>query len=214
LIRRAAVKTRMGATAIIKVEISADRVARLADGFVGSQIYLLVFDAAPQPFDEHIIPPGPRLEHSSQMGSQSGLQGTRPAAAAVVSRPQQSSLYWALKCILQITRPAILVPIALAQLLEPPCTDPYARWCGRGGAARLAPIPIVGTNAKCWTAPTASDDGRELEATADCQDDAFDPNAVILLDELSRLSSTAIHRSPAEMLSDHAFKTKPDHGCS
>src|SRR5262252_5154923 len=23
------------------------------------------------------------------------------------------------------------------QLLEPPCTDPYARWCGRGGAARL-----------------------------------------------------------------------------
>jgi hypothetical protein len=25
----------------------------------------------------------------------------------------------------------------LAQLLEPPCTDPYARWCGRGGAARL-----------------------------------------------------------------------------
>jgi hypothetical protein len=25
----------------------------------------------------------------------------------------------------------------LAQLLEPPCTDPFARWCGRGGAARL-----------------------------------------------------------------------------
>jgi hypothetical protein len=33
----------------------------------------------------------------------------------------------------------------LAQLLEPPCTDPYARWCGRGGAARLPPIPIIGT---------------------------------------------------------------------
>jgi hypothetical protein len=33
----------------------------------------------------------------------------------------------------------------LAQLLEPPCTDPYARWCGRGGAARLPPIPIFGT---------------------------------------------------------------------
>jgi len=30
----------------------------------------------------------------------------------------------------------------LAQLLEPPCTDPYARWCGRGGAERLPPIPI------------------------------------------------------------------------
>jgi len=28
------------------------------------------------------------------------------------------------------------------QFGEPPCTDPYARWCGRGGAARLPPIPI------------------------------------------------------------------------
>src|SRR6267142_6709360 len=27
-------------------------------------------------------------------------------------------------------------------LLEPPYTDPYVRWCGRGGAARLPPIPI------------------------------------------------------------------------
>jgi len=25
---------------------------------------------------------------------------------------------------------------------ESPCTDPYARWCGRGRAVRLAPIPI------------------------------------------------------------------------
>src|SRR5215475_13028880 len=25
---------------------------------------------------------------------------------------------------------------------EPPYTDPYVRWCGRGGAARLPPIPI------------------------------------------------------------------------
>jgi hypothetical protein len=33
----------------------------------------------------------------------------------------------------------------LAQLLEPPYTDPYVRWCGRGGAARLPPIPIFGT---------------------------------------------------------------------
>jgi hypothetical protein len=37
------------------------------------------------------------------------------------------------------------LPIVLAQLLEPPCTDPYARWCGRGGAARLPPIPIAAT---------------------------------------------------------------------
>src|SRR5260370_7975713 len=28
---------------------------------------------------------------------------------------------------------------------HPPYTDPYVRWCGRGGAARLPPIPIFGT---------------------------------------------------------------------
>ena len=26
---------------------------------------------------------------------------------------------------------------------EPPYTDPYVRWCGRGGAATLPPIPIA-----------------------------------------------------------------------
>jgi hypothetical protein len=26
--------------------------------------------------------------------------------------------------------------------VEPPYTDPYVRWCGRGGAARFPPIPI------------------------------------------------------------------------
>src|SRR5665647_1495103 len=56
--------SRMWTAAIIKVEISADRVARLADGFVGSQIDLLVFDAAPQPFDEHIVPPSPFAVHA------------------------------------------------------------------------------------------------------------------------------------------------------
>src|SRR5271165_5282323 len=73
----------------------------------------------------------------------------RQRPRSLVSRPQQSPLYWALKCILQIARPAILVPIVLAQLLEPPYTDPYVRWCGRGGAERLPPIPIVGTKRNC-----------------------------------------------------------------
>ena len=26
--------------------------------------------------------------------------------------------------------------------LEPPCTDPYARWCGRGRRVTAAPMPI------------------------------------------------------------------------
>ena len=66
----------------------------------------------------------------------------RQRPRSLVSRPQQSPLHRALQCLLQIARSPILVPSVLAQLLEPPCTDPYARWCGRGGAARLPPIPI------------------------------------------------------------------------
>jgi hypothetical protein len=47
----------MWAAAIVEVEITADRVARLADAFISPQIHLLVFDAAPQPLDEHVVPP-------------------------------------------------------------------------------------------------------------------------------------------------------------
>ena len=67
----------------------------------------------------------------------------------LASRPEQSPLRGTLQCSLQIARPPILVRRVLAQLLEPPCTDPYARWCGRGGAARLPPIPILGPLLKC-----------------------------------------------------------------
>jgi len=48
----------------------------------------------------------------------------------------------ALKCVLQIARSPIPVPTVLAPLLEPPCTDPYARWCGRGGAAQVAHVRL------------------------------------------------------------------------
>src|SRR5258708_12519540 len=47
----------MWTAAIIEVEVTAERVPRLANAFVGPQIYLLVFDAAPQPLDEHVVPP-------------------------------------------------------------------------------------------------------------------------------------------------------------
>jgi hypothetical protein len=50
-------------------------------------------------------------------------------------RPEQSPLHRAFQCPLQIARPAVRDRSALAQLLEPPYTDPYVRWCGRGGAA-------------------------------------------------------------------------------
>ena len=31
--------------------------------------------------------------------------------------------------------------LRLLESVEPPCTDPYARWCRRGGAVRLHPYP-------------------------------------------------------------------------
>ena len=37
-------------------------------------------------------------------------------------------------------------PVQPLKSVEPLCTDPYARWCGRGGAARLPPIPIAGAS--------------------------------------------------------------------
>ena len=58
LIRCGVVKALVRSVTIVEVEISADRAARLADAFVGSQIHLLVFDAAPQPLDEHVVAPG------------------------------------------------------------------------------------------------------------------------------------------------------------
>src|SRR5208282_6053409 len=68
----------------------------------------------------------------------------RQRPRSMASCPQPSPLRRAPQCVLQIARSPIPVRRVLAQLLEPPCTDPYARWCGRGGAARLPPIPIFG----------------------------------------------------------------------
>src|SRR5258706_5898577 len=78
-----------------------------------------------------------------------GLWGTaqygRQRPWSLASRPEQSPLSRALQCPLQIARSPLLDRSALAQLLEPPYTDPYVRWCGRGGAERLPPIPIIGS---------------------------------------------------------------------
>ncbi len=63
-----AVKARVWPPVVIKVEVSADRSAGLADAVVGSQVNLLVFDAAPQPLDEDIVPPGALAIHADGDG--------------------------------------------------------------------------------------------------------------------------------------------------
>src|SRR5450830_1215424 len=54
----------MRSAAVVEVQVAADRSAGLADAIVGPQIHLLIFDAAPQPLDEDIIPPGALAIHA------------------------------------------------------------------------------------------------------------------------------------------------------
>ena len=63
-----AVKARVWPPAVIKVEVSADRSAGFTDAVVGSQINLLIFDAAPQPLDEGIVSPGTLAIHADGDG--------------------------------------------------------------------------------------------------------------------------------------------------
>ena len=58
LIGRHAVKARVRAVAIVKIEIPPNRSPCLRHALVGMQVDLLVFHAAPQPFDKHVVPPG------------------------------------------------------------------------------------------------------------------------------------------------------------
>ena len=64
LIRGAVVKARMRSSPVVKVEISTNRASRLTDGFVGSQIDLLIFDAFPKPLDEHVVSPSSCAIHA------------------------------------------------------------------------------------------------------------------------------------------------------
>src|SRR5205823_4720071 len=54
----------MRSPVVIKVQVAADRRSSLADAVVGSKIDLLVFDAAPQPLDEDVVPPGALTVHA------------------------------------------------------------------------------------------------------------------------------------------------------
>jgi RNA-directed DNA polymerase len=42
-----------------------------------------------------------------------------------------------------------LIGQVLAQPIEPPCTDPYARWCGRGKRVTASPMPINSCSYTC-----------------------------------------------------------------
>lgn len=67
----------MRTASVIDIEITADRVACLADAFVGPQLYHLVLDAAPQPLDEHVVPPAPLASMLMAMPLLANARGSR-----------------------------------------------------------------------------------------------------------------------------------------
>jgi Reverse transcriptase (RNA-dependent DNA polymerase) len=71
-----------------------------------------------------------------------GAQYCRQPSRRVAPQPEQSPFHWAFQCLLQIDRPSFVDWAVLAQPIEPPCTDPYARWCGRGKRVTASPMPI------------------------------------------------------------------------
>src|SRR5882672_11902194 len=56
----------MWSPTVVEVEVAADRSAGLADAVIGPQIHLLVFDAAPQPLDENVVPPSALAVHADR----------------------------------------------------------------------------------------------------------------------------------------------------
>ena len=53
-----------GALGIIEVHPGVDAGPRCRDAVIGSQVHLFIFDRAPEPLDEDIVPPGPFAIHA------------------------------------------------------------------------------------------------------------------------------------------------------
>src|SRR6202167_2982821 len=76
----------MGPSGIVEGQITTDRRTGLADAVVSSQINLLVFDAAPQPFDEDVVAPGALAVHADRdavVGQHAGEGRARELRALV-----------------------------------------------------------------------------------------------------------------------------------
>ena len=67
-------------------------------------------------------------------------------------------------------RPPLLREQVSAQSTEPPDTDPYVRWCGRGGAARLPPIPILVLAGRAVSRANAARDAAERRSRAQAEE--------------------------------------------
>ena len=74
----------MGPLDVVEVQIPAERCAGLGDAVIGLEIDFLVFDRAPEPFDEDVVAPGAFAVHAdrdSVVGQQAGEGGAGELAA-------------------------------------------------------------------------------------------------------------------------------------
>jgi len=64
LIGRPAAKRLARPNTVVEAEVSLQSASGLGDRVVRTQVDLLVFDAAPQPLDEHVVEPAPLAVHA------------------------------------------------------------------------------------------------------------------------------------------------------
>jgi transposase len=82
-------------------------------------------------------------QHDWNWGYVRGWQAIRLAAGSALGISRRPRLYlWGFRMLLQIAKTSVIVRGVLAQPTRTPCTDPYARWCGRGRRVTAAPMPI------------------------------------------------------------------------
>ena len=73
-----------------------------------------------------------------RLGRSDGRQRARPVEAGEFTGFGDCTAQF----LLRLARDSETDWPAIAQPAEPPDADPHVRWCARGGAARLPPIPI------------------------------------------------------------------------
>src|SRR6516164_4208104 len=138
-----AVKARMWAPAVVEVEVTADRSARFAHAVVGSQIDLLVFDAAPQPLDEDVVPPSALAVHAD--GDRVLDQHTSESCSS-----ELAALIRVEDVGLAVMRESVLQRLDAERRLHS-CGLAPASWCADGDRAPLSP---------CAASASSRDGGR------------------------------------------------------
>ena len=74
----------------------------------------------------------------TRLGRENGGERTRTVAVGGLA----GTPYRAAQCLLRLAWDSKINRLVIAQPAEPPNAGPHVRWCGRGGVARLPPIPI------------------------------------------------------------------------